>query len=836
MKNLLTVFSFCFFSFLGFAQLPDYDGEKPSRQHAYWQNKGQVVDLNGNQLNDFLYHTDKCFPDLYLAEDKIAFVFPVIDDDSTTNDTISRFDLVPTGEMVLTPDVSASEQVGGNLNFILPHCVDNGEHNCSNVKGYNRVVHESIYPGINLHTYSNSNGAKLYFEITPEGNPANINLRIDGIDSLNVYPYYLVLFQESETFELPAAFAYQINEDNGLSGLRWIPILNKVDSVTLAFDVGSYDDSKTLVLQIGVPNTSLDDYDPRQNMDWCTYYGGNVQTNAGYEDLVVSKEGKLYTSGSTKATKIPTTAGVFGGINFGDYDVFVTVFDSINQLRLFSTYIGGSGVELGSQITVNDSNNAFVTFYTTSTNMPNGANPPSGSYLDNSFNGGFNDIFVSRLSSNGRKMQWGTYYGRENSDRPWDIQFNSLENSVYVVGTSLNGVPTKTKNGAYNSGSGNGFILKFNETLKRDWATNFGVSGTNLNSLCFDSLGNKYIVGGSPFGIPIVNPGNGAAYVNSNPSGNDAIILKLNENDTIVWSTYFGSSGTDEAQGIGSDGLNIYTTGNTDGDDFVLSNPSSFAYIDSTQETVHSSIDAFFTKFDKDGYLEWSTYFGGTDADRGYSVSVDDSGNVYFSGITESTTSIRKFPYLDAANTYFHKHDGATRGYIAVFKPNLKRTLTTTIEGFRGNNFYSIGTFQSKYLYITGSTYSEKNSFPLVNLGNQAWFDDNKAVGTFNTNVPFAARFDISYFSTLTGLNSNLAFNAKEDFILFPNPSNNFLSISTKTKNSLGTISIYNSLGKLVFEKRVNQNNATFDISSFSRGIYFVKSSNLKISKIFIKE
>ncbi len=823
MKNLLVLFSFCFFNFIGFAQLPDYDGEPPSQQYAYWQNKGQVIDLNGNQLNDFLYHTDKCFPDLYLAEDKIAFVFPVIDNDSTTNDTISRFDLVPTGEALLGAELAPSEQVSGYLNFILPHCVDNGVHNCSNVKGYNRVVYEGIYNGINLHTYSNTNGAKLYFEITPEGNPANINLRIDGIDSLHVYPYYLELYQESEIFELPAAFAYQVNEDNGIDGLRWVPILNKVDSITLAFDVGNYDTSKTLVLQIGVPNTSLDDYEPRQNMDWCTYYGGAVNSHSSFNDVAVDKYGASYMVGTSPTSAIPFTSGSYSNFNLGFTDIFISKFDSITQEWIFGTYFGGNHDDLVPQITVSDSSNPIVVFQARSDNLVTGnGNHPINAYIDPSHNVGTYDNFVAKFSSLGDELQWGTYYGGSGTENPMDIEFDTLTNSIYVVGFNSSEFPIVAKVGAYNSTNGDGYILKFDADLDVDWATKFGTSFTFLNRVVFDTLGNTFIAGSSPDGAPTVNPGGNAYYSGSTGGGGtdgDGYIIKLNDNDSLSWATYFGGSLSDAAKGITCDGKDIFVVGNTSSTDFPTQQFSTTAYFDNSLATGQSSTDAYFAKFLNDGRLVWSTYFGGTGNDNGNRVTVDKNGNVYFIGnAINGYTQTNNFPFFSSPSTYFSgKNNLFSADYIAAFKSDLKQVLTTCIYGNRDYRIHGIAAANTEYLYFAGGTKTNKNSFPLVDLGGIAYFDDNKI--NSNKTAPFAARFNVSYFSTLTGL-SEIKTENESSFVLFPNPANQSVTIIGENLNQ---VFLLDATGKLIHQQQVFSSNTLIDTKNLSKGIYFIQ-------------
>ena len=84
--------------------------------------------------------------------------------------------------------------------------------------------------------------------------------------------------------------------------------------------------------------------------------------------------------------------------------------------------------------------------------------------------------------------------------------------------------------------------------------------------------------------------------------------------------------------------------------------------------------------------------------------------------------------------------------------------------------------------------------------------------------------------------------NIVDDFILYPNPTNDELNIEFNVVNKDNPIiTIYDDLGKSVFDKQlfscVGKCTKTIDVSKFSSGIYciYIKFSSAKISKKFIK-
>lgn len=116
-----------------------------------------------------------------------------------------------------------------------------------------------------------------------------------------------------------------------------------------------------------------------------------------------------------------------------------------------------------------------------------------------------------------------------------------------------------------------------------------------------------------------------------------------NEND-LVYSTLLGGSGSDMVYGmaIDTDG-HVYITGRTEGPytgvvtvprkDFPLVNAyQTLANCNNTSDT-----DAFVAKLSASGSsLVYSTYLGGSQADEGKGIAVDNAGNAYITGYTAS--------------------------------------------------------------------------------------------------------------------------------------------------------------------------------------------------------
>jgi hypothetical protein len=124
----------------------------------------------------------------------------------------------------------------------------------------------------------------------------------------------------------------------------------------------------------------------------------------------------------------------------------------------------------------------------------------------------------------------------------------------------------------------------------------------------------------------------GSVYVAGHTAGNftgpnlgseDAYLARYDAAGHLLWARQFGSSSSDYTVAVSADGLgNAYVTGNTVGS---MGGPNARA------------ADAFVTKFDSTGNVQWIRQFGTSSQETGIGVSADRLGNVYISGQTDGS-------------------------------------------------------------------------------------------------------------------------------------------------------------------------------------------------------
>jgi len=173
----------------------------------------------------------------------------------------------------------------------------------------------------------------------------------------------------------------------------------------------------------------------------------------------VDSEGAAYVTGETRSVDYPTQNPIQGSNAGGEWDAFIIKINASGRALIYSTYLGGSAGEKGSDIAVDSKGAAYVTGHTESTDFPT-RNPIQGRLA------GLNDVFISKINASGTALSYSTYLGgsdNENYSSDWsvgDIAVDS-EGAAYVTGwTRSIDFPTHNPLQKKYAGSGDVFIAK----------------------------------------------------------------------------------------------------------------------------------------------------------------------------------------------------------------------------------------------------------------------------------------------------------------------------------------------------------------------------------------
>jgi hypothetical protein len=603
----------------------------------------------------------------------------------------------------------------------------------TDIPQYAKVQLKNIYPGIDVVYYGYQGKLEHDFVVSPGADPRAIHLVLEGVKESRVDPNGdLVLITKKSSLILKAPMVYQV-----IKGQKKIMTASyELQGRQLAFKVLSYDKNQPLVI------------DPV--LDYSTYVGGGTG-----QSIAADASGNAYVTGVTGGG-FPVSPGTYQTSFGGDFDdAFVIKLNPAGTALVYSTYLGGSGVDEGKGIAVDSSGNAYVTGYTTG-NFPTTA----GAY-QTTLGGGAANAFVAKLNPTGSTLIYSTYLGGSADTVGLGIALDSLGNA-YVTGYTAGNFPTTA--GAYQSAYGGGFFDVFVTKLNAAgsaliYSTYLGGNGDDEGlSLAVDSSGNVYVAGST---TSTNFPTTLGAFQTVFGGIEDSFITKLNPTGTgLVYSTYLGGSLADIANGIAVDSIgNAYVTGETLSTNFPT---TAGAY-----NTVNGGVaDVFVTKLNTVGSaLVYSTYLGGVgEANVGYGIAIDSFGNAYVTGYTTGN-----FP-TTAGAFQINYGGGSTFKPGDAFVSELNSTgsvlvYSSYLGGSDQDYGYGIALDPTGDLYVTGFTHS--TDFPTTG-------------GAYQTNNGgaddvFVTKFDATVFGP-TPTSNNTATNTSTN-----TPTNTSTSTITNT-------------------------------------------------------
>ncbi len=173
-----------------------------------------------------------------------------------------------------------------------------------------------------------------------------------------------------------------------------------------------------------------------------TYLGGSSDDRAF--GLALDSSGNVYITGSSQSSDFPTTTGVLQGTNQGQSDAFVAKINPAGPTLVYSTLLGGTGVEQGNGIAVDSSGDTFITGFTNSSNFPTFS--PIQKVLG--ITGGSacgtaacTDVFMSELNPTGTGLVQSTYLGGSGADFGQAIALDSAGDAFLTGSTSSTNFP-----------------------------------------------------------------------------------------------------------------------------------------------------------------------------------------------------------------------------------------------------------------------------------------------------------------------------------------------------------------------------------------------------------
>ncbi len=252
----------------------------------------------------------------------------------------------------------------------------------------------------------------------------------------------------------------------------WVTGYTQSTDFPVQFLAGAYNQN----LIAGFQNAFISQFSCSNSaMIWASYYGGSGFDGGGS----VSSDGtSVWLTGFTQSTDFPVNflAGAYNQPALGGLggNSFISQFSCSKSNLVWASYYGGSGGDQGNSIS-SDGKSVWVTGQTHSTDFP--LQSLTGAYNQAPVSGG-EDGFVLQFNCATGARIWATCYGGSKND--FGNSISSDGKNTWVCGaTSSTDFPTmKPDCGFFQDTLGSGgtdvFVLQFNSSGVRKWATYYG--------------------------------------------------------------------------------------------------------------------------------------------------------------------------------------------------------------------------------------------------------------------------------------------------------------------------------------------------------------------------
>jgi hypothetical protein len=621
------------------------------------------------------------------------------------------------------------------------------------VNSFEEVIYKNLFNKIDLKWYEKNGELKYDYICQAGANYANINFSIEGAQQLSINkngeleiktPLGTIIekapmvFQNGQTIKSNWVLKNKVlsfNIENLNPSLPYIidPAVrawgtyyggsgfeNNSGCVTDASGniyISGYTDSGTSIATSGAYQTTVsvftDAFLAKFNSSglrlWSTYYG-SIDTDLGYSVATFSTNA-VYLAGSSSSSINISTLGAHqvlpGSTN--NSDAFLVKFDG-NGVRQWATYYGGSGFDEGYSCSTDALGNVYLAGGTDATSGTVIAT--SGSHQTT--NAGSFNAFLAKFNSSGVR-QWATYYGGSSSEFGF-ASCTDLSNNVYLYGLATSTNVTMVSTGCHQStkaGFQDAFLVKFNSSGVRQWATFYGGTGDEFGYGCATNINSDvYICGTTNSTIGIVTA---ACHQSVNINAfNDGFLVKFNSSGVRQWGTFYGGEDNDDSWSCAVDPLgDVFLCGTT-----ASTLSSNIATSGSQQTSLLGgafSSNAFLARFTSAGVRVSGTYYG-SDGGTGNACASNSAGIVYLAGSTSATLS----SIISTSGAHQTTNGGNTDAFLAKF---IDCTSAATPTSTTTSTNQTICSGQSSTLSATSGTntinwYATPTSTAILGTGN----------------------------------------------------------------------------------------------------------------------
>ncbi|MEQ9201730.1 MAG: PKD domain-containing protein [Cyclobacteriaceae bacterium] len=656
------------------------------------------------------------------------------------------------------PEIETFGESADKHNYFL------GDIKATGVTHFKQVIYKDIYPGIDMLFEASAPekdrfGAKYSFIVHPGADPSQISVSYSGQKGLSTMEStgdkHFVDIADLLTIETSGGAIgeeitsiYTVDEHNTKASVSGQFV--KKDGF-VAYDIPTYDQSKTLVIDPEVVTV---------NLNVATYFGGVEADNI---TDVNGDENYIYALVETKSDGYASIGAYDESLSAGEKtDILIAKFTKDLKGLEAATYFGGSETEFPTSLKISEKQ-IIIGGYTDS----NDIHDHNEKILSNH---GLNDILVAVFNKELTELELVVVSGGVKDDYLMDLEIEG--NGIYTTGftnsTGLNSLGDNYSNnledaflskydlndgnqswfiytdGLAGSAKGGGIAIGANTIyyagsstfrylnvvdVDAFYVSSFDLDGNRINSKNFgeDAVNGISEISGMDLDIT-----NDRLVISGNLTGNaiDDLSVKSQrtfgggESDGFIssmdittfavdWSSYYGGSKDDYINGMSIDcNGNINIVGNSHSTENIATE-SGYSNINKGS-LAGGDGDAFLAKFTPEGNRYWGSYFGDGNSDAANAIALSEGGNIVICGKTTSNQGI----VPDGSDVYQPKPENGERGFIAIFcdilipSPPSSKTVT-----YNSNVTFSVGI---DYCGEDNATYSWSGPSGLISGADQA--------------------------------------------------------------------------------------------------------------------
>lgn len=732
---------------------------------AFFENDGQIRDQKGQPRPDVQFAFSAPGFSFFVGPGKMIWQFTKVNDQGTA--TYHRVEAT-----FLHANTSARYSTGSPLqaikHYYLPGLGRDGAH----ARSFDKITYHDLYPGIDWEVYLNEAGQLEYdLMLAPGARLADVRLYFEGMDGLNLGSEGLIIKTSLGELQqaLPLAFAagqpvpchYEL-KDNLLSFAATPPAAGawRIDPV----------------------------------LQWATYYGG--EGSEEQQNIGKNRHGDPILSGVTFSDGHIATGGAYMDTFPSSYTSgYVAQFTKEGNL-VWGTYIGGTTANWVWDAQGDPYGNIYVAGSSSAYPGTPGTYQPESPSV--------NTPFLLKLTADGHFI-WLTYYG-QGGGAAYAVTCLP-DGSVCIAGQTdaTSGIASPGAHQMLPGGAGDGFLARMDSSGNRIWGTFFGGPlQDNARSICADEQSNIYISGTTFSSSGIASPG---SFSDSLQGSTDVYLAAFRTDGQLKWATYFGGAGSEEAMGVAAKQGKVYLTGMTKssglatpgvhqttlgggfdvfltqfdtsgarlwctywggegsdasnyvrrgvvlsgGDIFIATRTNSnmgIATPDAHQPALAGASDGALGRFNANGQLVWSTYYGGPQEEIGMNLVADDSGRVFFCGRTFSNTGVA------TPGSYQSLNLGSSDHFIGCFYEDPVLGIAMGPVAVRKALFQISPNPAAQHAVLSGSVLP--GSFPLTIVlrdaeGRMLWQEAAAAPAALPAKYDFSKLPSGLYFFHITG-------------------------------------------------------------------------------------